>query len=117
MADRVIPVDKYDSVWEGFELVEHEETGEGVHEKYLALAEALELAIIGIEPDSLFLAVYDCLWKIRSVTFILDGETRGPAPALSRALRWLLVYHKASCLLRLQFQLSHAHPSNRLSLG
>ena len=25
-----------------FETIEHEETGEGVHEKYLALAEALE---------------------------------------------------------------------------
>jgi len=25
-----------------FEHIEHEETGEGVHEKYLALAEALE---------------------------------------------------------------------------
>jgi hemerythrin-like domain-containing protein len=42
MADRVIPADQYDSVWEGFEHVEHEETGEGVHEKYLALAESLE---------------------------------------------------------------------------
>jgi hemerythrin-like domain-containing protein len=27
---------------EDFEHVEHEETGAGVHEKYLALAEALE---------------------------------------------------------------------------
>lgn len=42
MADRVIPADEHDAVLEGFERVEHEETGEGVHEKYLALAEALE---------------------------------------------------------------------------
>jgi hemerythrin-like domain-containing protein len=42
MANRVIPADQYDEVFEGFERVEHEETGEGVHEKYLAMAEALE---------------------------------------------------------------------------
>lgn len=42
MADRVVPQAEHDSIFEGFEHVEHEETGEGVHEKYLALAEALE---------------------------------------------------------------------------
>jgi hemerythrin-like domain-containing protein len=42
MADRVIPVEQHDLVWEGFEHVEHAETGQGVHEKYLALAKALE---------------------------------------------------------------------------
>ena len=42
MANRVIPVDQHDNVAEGFEHVEHEETGEGVHEKYLGLAERLE---------------------------------------------------------------------------
>ena len=42
MADHVIPSDQHDSVWEGFEHVEHAETGEGVHEKYIALANALE---------------------------------------------------------------------------
>ena len=42
LADRVIPLDQQDEVFEGFERVEHEETGEGVHEKYLAMAEALE---------------------------------------------------------------------------
>jgi hemerythrin-like domain-containing protein len=42
MADQVIPVAQQAQVAEGFERVEHEETGEGVHEKYLALAEALE---------------------------------------------------------------------------
>ncbi|MCU0486930.1 MAG: hemerythrin domain-containing protein [Anaerolineales bacterium] len=41
MADNVIPVDQHASVWEGFEHVEHAETGEGVHERYLALAQAL----------------------------------------------------------------------------
>ena len=42
MAVHVIPSDQHDSVWEGFEHVEHAETGEGVHEKYIALANALE---------------------------------------------------------------------------
>jgi hemerythrin-like domain-containing protein len=48
MADRVIPAAKHDEVWEAFEKVEHEETGEGVHEKYLALAEALEAEAAGL---------------------------------------------------------------------
>ncbi len=42
MANNVVPADKQEAIWEGFEHVEHEETGEGVHEKYLALAEKLE---------------------------------------------------------------------------
>lgn len=42
MADRVIPAEEHEQVWEGFEKVEHEETGDGVHEKYLGIAEALE---------------------------------------------------------------------------
>jgi len=42
LADRVIPPPAQDQVAAGFEHVEHEETGEGVHEKYLALADALE---------------------------------------------------------------------------
>jgi hemerythrin-like domain-containing protein len=42
MAVHVIPAEQHDSVWEGFEHVERAETGEGVHEKYLALANALE---------------------------------------------------------------------------
>jgi hemerythrin-like domain-containing protein len=42
MADSVLPPAEQDRVMEGFEHVEHEETGEGVHEKYLALAEKLE---------------------------------------------------------------------------
>lgn len=42
MADQVIPADQHEAIFEGFETVEHEETGEGVHEKYLALAEQLE---------------------------------------------------------------------------
>jgi hypothetical protein len=41
MADHVIPTDKHASVWDGFEHVEHAETGEGMHEKYLALAKSL----------------------------------------------------------------------------
>lgn len=42
MADQVIPTSQHDRVAEDFERVEHEETGAGVHEKYLALAERLE---------------------------------------------------------------------------
>jgi hemerythrin-like domain-containing protein len=42
MADQVIPPSAQEQVAEDFERVEHEETGEGVHEKYLALAGALE---------------------------------------------------------------------------
>ena len=42
MADRVIPPDKQGQVTLDFEHIEHEETGAGVHEKYLALAESLE---------------------------------------------------------------------------
>jgi hemerythrin-like domain-containing protein len=46
MADQAIPTGEQDRVFEGFEHVEHEETGEGVHEKYLALAEALEAEVV-----------------------------------------------------------------------
>jgi hemerythrin-like domain-containing protein len=42
MANRVIPAAEHAGVWDRFETVEHEETGEGVHEKYLALAGWLE---------------------------------------------------------------------------
>jgi hemerythrin-like domain-containing protein len=41
MADQVIPVLAQAQVSAGFEHVEHEETGEGVHERYLALVESL----------------------------------------------------------------------------
>ena len=47
MADRVIPADQQNQVVEDFERVEHEETGEGIHEKYLALAEKLEREMAG----------------------------------------------------------------------
>jgi hemerythrin-like domain-containing protein len=42
MADRVVPLSRQAQVAEDFDQIEHEETGEGVHEKFLALAEALE---------------------------------------------------------------------------
>jgi hemerythrin-like domain-containing protein len=45
MADRVIRGETQAEVAEAFERVEHEETGEGVHEKYLGMAEELERAI------------------------------------------------------------------------
>ena len=47
MADQVIPATKQAQVAEDFERIEHEETGAGVHEKYLALAEALEQEAAG----------------------------------------------------------------------
>jgi hemerythrin-like domain-containing protein len=47
MADQVIPMQAQAQVAEGFEHVEHEETGEGVHERYLALADALEREAAG----------------------------------------------------------------------
>jgi hemerythrin-like domain-containing protein len=42
MADRFIPSDAQGQVAEDFERMEHEETGEGIHEKYLALVNTLE---------------------------------------------------------------------------
>jgi hemerythrin-like domain-containing protein len=42
MANQVIPPQQHDQVFEDFEHVERQETGEGIHEKYLALADALE---------------------------------------------------------------------------
>jgi hemerythrin-like domain-containing protein len=42
MANEIIPEAYQEQVYQGFERVEHEETGEGIHEKYLALAESLE---------------------------------------------------------------------------
>ena len=41
MADRVIPLEKQAQVVSDFDRIEHEETGAGVHEKYLALADKL----------------------------------------------------------------------------
>ncbi len=42
MAGRIIPLAEHSQVMDDFEHIEHKETGEGVHEKYLALARALE---------------------------------------------------------------------------
>lgn len=47
MAERVIPVSQQGKVAEDFERVEHEETGEGIHEKYLALSLQLSQEISG----------------------------------------------------------------------
>lgn len=41
IADQMIPQEKHEQIWDDFENFEHEETGEGVHEKYLALADRL----------------------------------------------------------------------------
>ena len=45
MADRIIPSADHSVVLAGFEHVEHEETGEGIHEKYLALADKLQAVV------------------------------------------------------------------------
>ena len=42
MADNVIPAAQHAQVAAAFDHIEHEETGSGVHEKYLALADELE---------------------------------------------------------------------------
>ena len=42
MAAGMIPASRQPGLVERFETIEHEETGEGIHEKYLALANALE---------------------------------------------------------------------------
>ncbi len=42
MAAEMIPAASQDVLVDRFETIEHEETGAGVHEKYLALADALE---------------------------------------------------------------------------
>lgn len=52
MANRVIPVNEHAEVLSGFEHVEHEETGEGVHEKYLALADALGKEIRALSANA-----------------------------------------------------------------
>jgi hemerythrin-like domain-containing protein len=51
MANDVIPLEQHASVWEGFENVEHAETGVGVHEKYLALAKTLEEEVNPISQE------------------------------------------------------------------
>jgi hemerythrin-like domain-containing protein len=45
LAERVIPPDQQPALVDAYEQVEHEETGSGVHEKYLALAERLEAEV------------------------------------------------------------------------
>jgi len=52
LADRMIPSQEHDGVLEGFEHVEHAETGAGIHEKYLALAERLEKEALAFQPAS-----------------------------------------------------------------
>ena len=45
LADDAILWDAQEQIAKDFDRIEHEETGEGVHEKYLALADKLEKAI------------------------------------------------------------------------
>jgi len=47
LAVRMIPPDQQEKISQEFERIEHEETGAGVHEKYHALAEALEKEAAG----------------------------------------------------------------------
>ncbi len=44
MADQVIPREQQSHVAEAFDHIEHEETGAGIHEKYLGIAAELEQA-------------------------------------------------------------------------
>lgn len=46
MADKIIPMDQQSQVNDEFERIEQEETGEGVHDRFLALAERLEIAAL-----------------------------------------------------------------------
>jgi len=50
MAEQVLPRPEQVAVLEGFMHVEREETGPGVHEKYLALADALEREVASSQP-------------------------------------------------------------------
>ncbi len=45
LADQVVPLAQQGHIAERFEHIEHEETGAGVHEKYLGMAEELERAM------------------------------------------------------------------------
>lgn len=49
LADRAIALKDQAQVAEDFERVEHEETGAGIHEKYLALAQSLEKQAAGLK--------------------------------------------------------------------
>ena len=45
LADQVIPREQQEAVNDGFEHIEHVETGEGIHEKFLGLASSLQAEI------------------------------------------------------------------------
>lgn len=45
LAEKLIPVDQQDAVNDGFDHIEHVETGEGIHEKYLGLANSMQAEI------------------------------------------------------------------------
>ena len=45
LANRIIPEVQHPHLHEQFERIEHEQMGEGVHEKYLELVEKLEIAV------------------------------------------------------------------------
>ncbi|MBN1536502.1 MAG: hemerythrin domain-containing protein [Anaerolineales bacterium] len=47
MADQIIPKQEHQKIYEAFNHIEHDEAGEGIHEKYLALAERLEKESFG----------------------------------------------------------------------
>ncbi len=52
MAAQVIPQGQQAGLVDRFETIEHEETGEGTHEKYLALADALEKEAYALEKET-----------------------------------------------------------------
>jgi hemerythrin-like domain-containing protein len=48
LAERVIPLEWQEQLAEQFEHIEHEETGAGVHEKYLAMVDKLASEAAGL---------------------------------------------------------------------
>jgi hemerythrin-like domain-containing protein len=52
MAAQMIPQGQQAGLVDRFETIEHEETGEGIHEKYLALANALEQEANALEKEA-----------------------------------------------------------------
>lgn len=47
LAEKVIPLEEHDAVNAGFDHIEHVETGEGIHEKYLGLANSMQAEMSG----------------------------------------------------------------------
>ncbi|HUH98515.1 MAG TPA: hypothetical protein VLZ89_14210 [Anaerolineales bacterium] len=51
-AHRILPLEQQERLAHGFEQLEHDESGEGIHERYLALAAALEQEAESLRPEA-----------------------------------------------------------------